>query len=100
MWYALIESEQVPGREFYHLLWQMKPDVTAQSVHRDSRRRRVLMHAGLCLHGDQNNAKIGMLCERLGTSPRGLLPRVILVQLVELASQIKSEQGVCTEYLR
>ena len=71
---ALIQREQVTGREVHHPIWQVKPDMAAQRVHRDPACRRVLMHARIRLHSNQHNAEIGVLYQRLRTSSRGLQP--------------------------
>ena len=78
---ALIQGEQVPRREIHHPLGQVKPDMAAKRVHRDSACRGVLMHARIRLHSDQHNTEIRVLYKRLRTSPRGGQPRFILVQL-------------------
>jgi len=88
---ALIQGEQVPRREIHHPLGQVKPDMAVKRVHRDSARRRMLMYARICLHSDQHNAEIRILYERLRTSPRGVQPCFIPVQLVEFAGQVKLE---------
>ena len=71
---ALIQNEQFPGREIHHPLGQMEPDMAVKRVHRDSASRRMLIHARIRLHGDQHNAEIRVLYERLRTSSRGVLP--------------------------
>ena len=88
---ALIQGEQVPRREIHHPLGQVKPDMAVKRVHRDSACRRVLMRARIRLHSDQHNAEIGVLYKCLRTSPRGLQPCFIPVQLVEFAGQVKLE---------
>ena len=82
---APIQREQVTGREVHHPVWQVKPDMAAQRVHRDPACRRVLMHARICLHRDQHNAEICVLYKRPRTPPRGVQPRFITVQLVEFS---------------
>src|ERR1019366_123097 len=42
---ALIQDEQVPGREIHHPLGQMEPDMAVKRAHRDSASRSVLLHA-------------------------------------------------------
>ena len=72
--HALIQCEQAARGKIYYPPRQVEPDMARKRVHRDPACRCVLMHARIRLHGDQNNAEVRVLHERLRTSSRGLKP--------------------------
>ena len=65
MRHAVIEGEQVPSGEIHHPGRQMEPDMAVKRLYRDSACRRMLMHARIRLHSDEQDAEIRVLYECL-----------------------------------